>query len=82
MYDYIQVLQGVVVPRCYGYFRIPIDNTQYTVRPWNRGCTYPRTEADFDWFDMPREDTPLNVLLLEQVGTWVPPRMFSEEIFA
>ncbi len=68
MYNHLESLQGVVIPRCYGYFQTLVDHTKMTVLPWDGDCVYPRDETKFDIFRMPNAHACLSVLLLEQVG--------------
>ncbi|KAI1785427.1 hypothetical protein LXA43DRAFT_846294, partial [Ganoderma leucocontextum] len=68
MYNYLESVQGTVIPRCYGYFQKLVDHTKVTVLPWDRDCVYPRDEDKFDMFRMPNAHACLAVLLLERVG--------------
>ncbi|KAH9918005.1 uncharacterized protein B0H18DRAFT_684393 [Fomitopsis serialis] len=67
MYDYLQPLQGVVIPRCYGYFRCFVNLVEHVVIPWvPEPCTFPRDKLNM--FRMPNQMASLNILLLEDVG--------------
>lgn len=72
MYNHLLRLQGVVIPRCYGYFRQTINLQEYVVTPWNPDTKFPRTHNDLDVFDMPNTCANLNVLLLGYVGEQIP----------
>ena len=69
-YNYLQCLQGIVIPRCYGYFRQTVNLQEYIVMPWDSQCKtkFPRRREDLDIFNMPNSCASLNILLLEYVG--------------
>ncbi|KAH9920376.1 uncharacterized protein B0H18DRAFT_597720 [Fomitopsis serialis] len=72
MYDYLHSLQGVVIPRCYGYFRCFVNLLEHVVIPWAPECTFPRDKKTINMFRMPNQMASLNVLLLEDVGEPLP----------
>ncbi|RPD63490.1 hypothetical protein L227DRAFT_651112, partial [Lentinus tigrinus ALCF2SS1-6] len=72
IYNVLESVQGLVVPRCYGYFRVAVDQYETTIVPWNPECRFPRDPARFDVFRMPHHSASLNILLLEKVGDRIP----------
>ncbi|RPD63498.1 hypothetical protein L227DRAFT_599141 [Lentinus tigrinus ALCF2SS1-6] len=72
MYNVLESVQGLVVPRCYGYFRVAVNQYETTILPWNPECRFPRDPARFDVFRMPHQSASLNILLLEEVGDRIP----------
>ncbi|KAI0743090.1 hypothetical protein C8Q80DRAFT_1192586 [Daedaleopsis nitida] len=65
MYNYLLPLQGVVIPRCYGYFGTQVDLTQTVVRPWDPSVKYPKVLDDYL---IPSSRASFDALLLERVG--------------
>lgn len=83
MYQDLVSLQGSTIPRCYGYFSIPIDHTQMSILPWDGpDCTYPRGPDTFDPHVPPHPAAPLSMMLLERLGDPIPTGnyIFSETI--
>ncbi|KAI9058670.1 hypothetical protein FKP32DRAFT_1761477 [Trametes sanguinea] len=70
MYRALASLQGVIMPRCYGYYRRFVDLQTTSITPWCPHDTFPR--STFDIFRMPNSCASLNILLLEKLGQ--PPR--------
>ena len=72
MYDYLRPLQGIVIPKCYGYFRTFVDLIDNVVTSWSStDLSFPRSKDSLDIFRMPNANASLNILLLEHVGTRV-----------
>ncbi|KAI0633155.1 hypothetical protein C8Q77DRAFT_1122271 [Trametes polyzona] len=67
-YDALRELQGVILPRCYGYFRCFLDLQAITIIPWDPECEFPRDETTFDIFDWPNPRASFNILLIEKLG--------------
>ncbi|RPD63496.1 hypothetical protein L227DRAFT_391676 [Lentinus tigrinus ALCF2SS1-6] len=72
MYKALESVQGLVVPRCYGYFRVAVNQYETTILPWNPECRFPRDVDRLDVFRPPHPSASLNILLLEQVGKRIP----------
>lgn len=80
MYDYLQSLQGVVIPRCYGYFRCFVNLVEHVVIPWApEPCTFPR-DKKLNMFRMPNQMASLNILLLEDAGEPLPDGMGPQQL--
>ncbi|KAI0350543.1 hypothetical protein OH77DRAFT_1430877, partial [Trametes cingulata] len=77
-YEGLRCMQGVSLARCFGYFRREVDQRKIVVAPWDPDCKFPRTEEDFDIFDLPHPSASLNVLLLERLGSPIDD-VFSKE---
>ncbi|KAI0698811.1 hypothetical protein C8Q76DRAFT_246908 [Earliella scabrosa] len=76
MYTHLQPLQGVVIPRLYGYFNCYVNRLERIVTPWDgKHVSLPRT---FDEFRMPNQLASLNMLLLERVGGRIPLKPLPE----
>lgn len=75
MYRDLESLQGVVIARCYGYFRTVVNHLQMAIRPWDDfdAIDWPRIPDKFDIFQMPNSCASLNVLLLERLGEIINP---------
>ncbi|KAJ3008345.1 hypothetical protein NUW54_g3187 [Trametes sanguinea] len=71
MYRALAILQGIIMPRCYGYYRRFVNLQTTSITPWCPNDTFPRS-ATFDIFRMPNSCASLNILLLEKLGR--PPR--------
>ena len=73
MYRVLESLQGIVIPRCFGYFRLAVDHTQMAILPWDgTACVYPRGPHTFDLHRPPHPAAPLKIMLLERLGEHVP----------
>ncbi|KAJ2989724.1 hypothetical protein NUW54_g8691 [Trametes sanguinea] len=72
MYSLLQSLQGVIVPRCYGYYRDFVNLQETSIIPWSPEEEFPRSETTFNIFQMPNTRASLNIVLLERLGE--PPR--------
>ena len=77
MYTHLRPLQGVVIPRCYGYFRCYVNRQQHAVMPWEMEVDFPR---QFDEFRMPHQMESLNILLLERLGRHVAKKPVPEAL--
>ncbi|KAI0325279.1 hypothetical protein GY45DRAFT_1364614 [Cubamyces sp. BRFM 1775] len=65
MYDYMESLQGRVIPRCYGYFRQQVNLQELRILPWE---TKPTSKKTWNIFRLPHTCASLNILLLERLG--------------
>ncbi|KAI0651045.1 hypothetical protein C8Q79DRAFT_921914 [Trametes meyenii] len=69
-YDTLRDLQGVVIPRCYGYFRTFVSLQETYIIPWDTNpdakTVFPR--VGFSVYNLPHPAASLNILLLERLG--------------
>ncbi|KAI0673248.1 hypothetical protein C8Q78DRAFT_1077522 [Trametes maxima] len=68
-YERLRSLQGVIIPRCYGYFRRFINLQEVYIIPWDSNpdeTVFPRT--GFSVYNLPHPAASLNILLLERLG--------------
>ena len=72
MYKALESVQGLVVPRFYGYFRTTVNQYERTILAWDPQCKFPRDPAKFNIFRPPHPAASLNILLLEEVGDRIP----------
>ncbi|KAI9068172.1 hypothetical protein FKP32DRAFT_177817 [Trametes sanguinea] len=72
IYRTLESLQGVIMPRCYGYYRRFVNLQETSIIPWSPKEAFPRSQETFDIFNMPNTHANLSILLLERLGN--PPR--------
>ncbi|KAI0673235.1 hypothetical protein C8Q78DRAFT_1077511 [Trametes maxima] len=68
-YERLRSLQGVVTPRCYGYFRTFVNLQETYIIPWDTNpdkTVFPR--SGFSVYNLPHPAASLNILLLERLG--------------
>ncbi|KAH9886660.1 hypothetical protein C8Q73DRAFT_714804 [Cubamyces lactineus] len=68
MYRLLDSVQGIIVARCYGYFRGSVNLRELVIKPWDPHAKFPRSEDTFDIFRPPNPYASLGILLLEKLG--------------